>query len=167
MNHRRSALVLATLLVGASAFAGDLPDPRQTPGAVNPDLTPAQYRALSAHRGWTKRFRPSEAFIDKLKRKQLAAGYGGYADPDPDLYEEDHLIPLCLGGAPRDERNLWPQRWDGPWSAKRKDKLESALCRMVRRDEIDLSVAQMAIAADWIAAYNKYVKHKRRLPVAG
>ena len=24
-------------------------------------------------------------------------------------YEEDHVVPLCLAGAPRDSANPWPQ----------------------------------------------------------
>jgi hypothetical protein len=28
---------------------------------------------------------------------------------NPKDYEEDHLISLELGGAPRDPKNLWPQ----------------------------------------------------------
>ncbi len=37
----------------------------------------------------------------------------GYADRNPAHYQEDHLVPLELGGAPRDPRNLWPQPNDG------------------------------------------------------
>ena len=33
----------------------------------------------------------------------------GYADTSTADYEEDHLIPLELGGAPRDPNNLWPE----------------------------------------------------------
>src|SRR5208283_1706463 len=117
-------------------LAADLPDPNKTPGAVNPNLTLERYHALCTHRGWTKRLRPPEAFTNDLKRQQLAAGYGDYTETDPHLYEEDHLIPLCLGGAPRDERNLWPQLWEGEWGANTKDELEAVLCDMACRGEI-------------------------------
>jgi hypothetical protein len=36
-------------------------------------------------------------------------------------YEEDHVVPLCLAGAPQDPANLWPQSRVGEWSADRKD----------------------------------------------
>ena len=52
-----------------------------------------------------------------LKRRQIAAY--GYTDTDPRDYEEDHLIPLELGGAPGDPRNLWPQERQLPPGAFR------------------------------------------------
>ncbi len=45
-------------------------------------------------------------------------------------YHLDHLVPLCVGGAPRDARNLWPQPITGRWSTKEKDQLESSVCRI-------------------------------------
>jgi 5-methylcytosine-specific restriction endonuclease McrA len=44
--------------------------------------------------------------------------------------EVDHLIPLELGGSNR-AANLWPQRYDGGWSARDKDRLESRLHRLL------------------------------------
>ncbi len=150
-------LFLTFLLFAALAFAGDLPDARLTPGAVNPNLSDAQFYDLCRQPDWTRAFRPPVWFTGSLKRKQLAAGYGGATQADPDLYEEDHLIPLCLGGAPRDERNLWPQLWAGEWGAHKKDTLEKWLCRRACAHEIDLAQARREIAADWIAAYKKYI----------
>lgn len=47
-----------------------------------------------------------------------------YGDPTPiSTYEEDHLIPLELGGAPSDVRNLWPERGTSP---NPKDRVEGA-----------------------------------------
>jgi len=37
----------------------------------------------------------------------------GYTDPIK-AHEEDHLIPLELGGDPRDLRNLWPELGASP-----------------------------------------------------
>ncbi len=42
-------------------------------------------------------------------------------------YEEDHMLPLELGGHPTDPANLWPQSWDGENGAHAKDKLENKL----------------------------------------
>jgi len=41
-------------------------------------------------------------------------------------YEEDHLVPLEVGGNPHDPRNLWPEPLHGPWNARMKDRLENA-----------------------------------------
>ena len=72
-------------------------------------------------------------------------------------YEEDHLVPLCLAGAPQDPANLWPQPRFGEWSANRKDTLETKLCRLVCDGRVPLAEAQREIATDWIAAYRKYI----------
>jgi hypothetical protein len=74
-------------------------------------------------------------------------------------YEEDHLIPLELGGAPADPRNLWPQPRhpaDG-WTARKKDRLESELHARVCDGKMPLGEAQQAIAHGWTSAYAMYV----------
>jgi hypothetical protein len=73
-------------------------------------------------------------------------------------YEEDHLIPLELGGAPRDPRNLWPEPHVAPsgWGSRRKDYLENLLHRMVCEERLPLDVARRTIARNWIAAYQRY-----------
>ena len=42
-------------------------------------------------------------------------------------FELDHIIPLALGGHPRNSRNLMLQVWSGHDGAKRKDRLEVKL----------------------------------------
>src|SRR5437773_1158694 len=74
-------------------------------------------------------------------------------------YEEDHLIPLELGGAPADPRNLWPEPYASKHGARVKDRLENALHRAVCAGQIGLRAAQRAIARNWWAAYSKYVPH--------
>jgi hypothetical protein len=61
----------------------------------------------------------------------------------------DHAVPLALGGAPEDLRNVWPE----PKSeAKRKDEVEDALVAAVcYRHTLTLLAAQAAIARDWTA----------------
>jgi len=73
------------------------------------------------------------------------------------LYEEDHLIPLSLGGHPTDPRNLWPEPRSGIWSAEVKDQLEYVLWKKVCLKIIPLREAQNAIARDWTLAYRRYV----------
>jgi hypothetical protein len=83
----------------------------------------------------------------------------GYADRRLRDYEEDHLVPLSLGGAPYDRGNLWPEprhAADG-WDADRKDELEARLAQLVCGGNLSLAEAQRAIARDWIAAYQRYV----------
>ena len=72
-------------------------------------------------------------------------------------FEVDHLISLELGGADVAE-NLWPQSYETqPWNAHVKDKLEDRLHALVCSGKMPLEQAQRDIAADWIAAYHKYV----------
>jgi hypothetical protein len=78
--------------------------------------------------GYTKTVRPLEAYTEDLKRRQLAEF--GYADRNPADYEEDHLVPLALAGAPQDERNLWPQPWaDARVKDREENDLHIAVCQ--------------------------------------
>jgi hypothetical protein len=74
-------------------------------------------------------------------------------------YEEEHLVPLELGGAPNDMRNIWPEPWvsvDG-WTADRKDELENVLNHLVWSGRVSPIEARRSIATNWIDAYMKYV----------
>ena len=62
----------------------------------------------------------------------------------PSLYEEDHLIPLELGGAPRNPKNLWPEPRT---QAKKSDPLETKLKRQVCKRVITLARARASIRA--------------------
>jgi hypothetical protein len=71
----------------------------------------------------------------------------------PQGCEIDHLISLDHGGANTID-NLWPQPYDGEWSAHDKDRLEGKLHHMVCKEKtITLKEAQKEIATDRIAAY--------------
>jgi hypothetical protein len=62
----------------------------------------------------------------------------------PSSYEEDHLIPLELGGAPRNPKNLWPE----PRSESRhSDPLETTLKRKVCAGTLSLAAARRGIIA--------------------
>ena len=79
-------------------------------------------------------------------------------------FEIDHLIPLSLDGQ-NSVANLWPQSYTTePYNAHRKDVLEDTLHRLVCDRKLDLPTAQHAIAADWIAAYDKYVGEPTQNP---
>lgn len=64
------------------------------------------------------------------------------------LYEDDHVIPLCLGGSDAPE-NHWLQLWP---DASEKDCVERRLCAAVCAGKLDLLEAQEAIREDWRAA---------------
>jgi hypothetical protein len=60
----------------------------------------------------------------------------------PSDYEEDHFIPLELGGAPKNPKNLWPE----PHSqSKLSDPLETQLKRKVCKGLMKLAKARAAI----------------------
>jgi hypothetical protein len=61
-------------------------------------------------------------------------------------YELDHIIPLALGGAVIDRRNLALE----PISeARQKDAIEACLSSLVCQGKIELEDAQSAIWEDW------------------
>jgi hypothetical protein len=89
--------------------------PTHTPGARYSKVTQATINTTICVKGWTKTIRPPPSYTDALKQAQLVQW--NYANKSPKAYEEDHLISLELGGAPRSTRNLWPQ----PWKQARRD----------------------------------------------
>lgn len=124
-----------------------MPDARCTPGATNPTVTQATIHSTICVRGWTATVRPPQSYTRPLKIKQMQAyGYGGQSTS---RYELDHLIPLEVGGAPRDVRNLWPEPWTGVAGAHAKDLIENALKARVCAGKETLAQAQHDIATNW------------------
>jgi len=134
-----------------------LPNPKRTPGSVNPAATQDNLDATVCKSGWASSVRPPAAYTNALKPVQIAQH--GYADRNPRDYQEDHLVPLELGGAPRDPANLWPEPNvatlpDGtPVGSRQKDDLEDFLHQQVCMGAMRLVDAQRAMATDWIAAW--------------
>jgi hypothetical protein len=152
---KKNPLVAAMLLlVTGGCFAADLPDPTRTPGAINPGVTQANVSATICVKGWTRTVRPPMYYTNRLKKLQIRQY--GYADANPRNYEEDHLIPLSLGGNPTDPRNLWPEPRRSVWNADRKDELEFALYMGVCHGEVGLDEARRAFAMNWVEAYKRY-----------
>jgi hypothetical protein len=132
------------------------PDPRCTPGALNPSVTDATIASTICRGGWTSTVRPRESITDREKLASMAA-YGDRLGRS--AYEYDHLVPLELGGAVNDARNLWPE----PDYAVRagfylnpKDRLERALNRLVCAGRMPLARAQRLIATQWVSAFRTY-----------
>src|SRR5579875_198868 len=120
------------------------PDPHCTPGALNPKVTQATINRTICRRGWTSTVRPPEWVTEPEKLASMHA-YGDHG-PMSD-YEYDHLVPLELGGATNDPRNLWPEPGASP---NPKDRVEDELNRQVCRRQITLAEAQREIASNWV-----------------
>ena len=139
------------------------PNPALTPGAVNPDVTQANIASTICKSGWTATIRPPSSYTTKLKKTQLAdPRYGNTANQNTADYEEDHLISLELGGAPKDEKNLFPEPYKIPYTyqgkaidlgAHSKDKYENYLNAMVCNGKTPLATAQHTIASDWVGGW--------------
>jgi hypothetical protein len=121
------------------------PDPRCTPGALNPAVTQANVGQTICRQGWTDTVRPPDSISEPEKAKSMAA----YGDAGPiSAYEYDHLVPLELGGAVNDQRNLWPEPGASP---NPKDAVEDELNQKVCDGQATLAQAQRAIATNWVA----------------
>jgi hypothetical protein len=146
-----------TAMPGPTRTAVGLPIPALTPGSINPNVDQANLASTICLSGWTATIRPPSVYTGALKLVQIIEY--GYSDRSPSDYEEDHLVPLELGGAPRDPRNLWPEPNevtlpDGTdVGSEAKDHLENYLKAAVCSGSIPLGDAQRLIAGDWIVAW--------------
>jgi hypothetical protein len=142
----------ATGGVSVNPAGAVLPNHGRTPGAVNPLVSQANIAQTICVSGWTKTIRPPSAYTTRLKVAALASGCAYRGDTASGDYEEDHLICLELGGAPRAAANLWPEPDNSPEGAKVKDVVESKLHSLVCDHAITLATAQRAIATSWWVA---------------
>lgn len=136
-----------------------LPDPRCTPGAIRSGVSLATICAF----GYSPSVRPPESFTEPLKLAQMRA-YG--LPRSPSAYEEDHLVPLSIGGAGRDPRNLWPEPRTGPNNAEQKDRLETWAARMACTRRIPLSRLQHEMASNWTMLYRHATNDTQDTPRA-
>jgi hypothetical protein len=87
--------------------------------------------------------RPPESITEQEKPTSMAS-YG-----DTGLlgeYEYDHFVPLELGGATNDPRNLWPEPGASP---NPKDAVENELRQKVCGRQMTLAEAQHEIVTNW------------------
>jgi hypothetical protein len=142
-----------------------IPDPRCTPGAINPTLSLATLRNPG--------FTTTHCLRDNAtSASQKEHTYGWYATLHPannsgqtQTCELDHLISLELGGADTLD-NIWPQC--GPPGVDRdarffhqKDIVENYLADMVRSGRIPLATAQHGVATDWTQYIAAAAAHRR------
>ncbi|WP_330309461.1 MULTISPECIES: hypothetical protein [unclassified Streptomyces] len=127
-----------------------LPDPSCQPGDLNPDVTQDTIDSTICVSGWTATVRPSSSYTTALKKKQIVEY--GYTDTSTSDYEEDHFVPLELGGSPKSALNLWPEPEYGTKTAANKDTVENKLKKAVCAGTVSLTDAQDAIITDWTTA---------------
>ncbi len=139
-----------------------VPDPRCTPGGINPSVTVAMLRNPAWRTGCIRNHESSE------REKHKAYHWYGIREPrgnydETQVCELDHLVPLELGGADG-LGNIWPEC--GPSGValenryfKIKDRVEDYLAYEVKSGQMTLREAQRGIAENWtqyLDAANRY-----------
>jgi len=136
-----AAAILCILCGGGIANAQGLILPKLslTPGVFNYDVKQSTITTTICKSGWTKTIRPPTSYTNALKLQQMQQ----YGETGPaSNYEEDHLIPLELGGAPKNPKNLWPE----PHSQSRhSDPYETSLKRQACNGTLTLKMARQQI----------------------
>lgn len=129
-----------------------VPDPRCTPGGINPSISADVLRDPRWRTRAVRNCDSSEA------QKHIAYRWYDIQKPrinsnQNQVCELDHLVPLELGGADG-MGNIWPQC--GPDAVtlkeryfKQKDRVENYLADQVKSGRMDLGSAQRGIASDW------------------
>ena len=116
---------------------------------LNPSVTPETIQSTICVAGWTATIRPSASYTSQLKLQQMQVeGLLGMASD----YEEDHRLPLELGGAPSDPMNLSPEaRIGAPNNSYTKDQAEN-----LANQGADLRQVQADFALKWLAPWPRY-----------
>ena len=158
-----SIVLLSLLATGLGVAYGAQGDGKiditLTPGAINTAVTEDNIGDTVCKIGFTKTIRPSESYTYSLKMRQLRSGYNLNGDTKAGNYEEDHMVPLSVGGAPKDEKNLWPQPRKIYPGAAEKDKLELLAWKKLCKREITLKEAQSYfLNGNWEKSYFKFFK---------
>ena len=139
-----------------------VPDPRCTPGGINPSATVTLLRNPAWRTGCIRNHETSERTKHKAYRwYRLRDPHGNYGNTQ--VCELDHLVPLELGGADG-LGNIWPEC--GPSRValqnryfKIKDRVENYLAYEVKSGKMPLAEAQHGIASNWtqyLDAANRY-----------
>jgi hypothetical protein len=146
-------LLALTSSAGVAQIAAPAASLPVIPGATDPRVSQGNIDTTICVSGYARSIRPPYSYTGTLKRRLMQAGHPGERYSG---YELDHLVPLSLGGAPAEERNLWLEPWTGSMNAGDKDALEYVLWRLVCSHELPLRTAQHEIAGNWVAAYQRY-----------
>ncbi len=124
---------------------GALQDSACTPGDILPEAT----KAMICVPGYAKTVRnvPTSVKNAVYAEYDITRHVAGE-------YEVDHLVSLELGGS-NDISNLWPEAAAPKPGFHEKDKVENWLHVQVCAGNISLHDAQVQIAANWLAVYNR------------
>lgn len=122
------------------------PDRRCTPGVTNPAATEKNVSKTVCKKGWAAKQKPAVSIL--IKERAAAAKAYGYADKQAKDLVLDYLVPLELGGARNDARNLWVQTVA---EARKKKVVDDALKAAVCSGTMSLRSAQGLVAEDWTA----------------
>jgi hypothetical protein len=161
-NNPFSTVVVTTPSSGSSGSAtlgkqtktagcvahGGLPDSACTPGAIFPN---AMVQQICTY-GYTRTVRN----VPFSEKDQVYAEYDIYQHY-AGQYEVDHLVPLELGGS-NDIANLWPEAASPTPGFHQKDTVENYMHDQVCSGALSLKQAQIEIATNWLAVYNRMPK---------
>jgi len=148
---------LAACAAGPYTEASGLPNRLLTPGAINPAVTQANIHSNICVSGWTTTVRPPVTYTNQLKYSQLHSGYNLDSDMSLKDYEEDHQVPLEVGGSPTSAQNLWPEPRNIRLGAALKDELENRMHDLVCSGQVTLKTAQSVFMINWESGYKKYI----------
>jgi hypothetical protein len=145
----KRALVVSAASVaafGVALTAMTLVPSHHLAGALNPAVKQSTIATTVCVPGWTATVRPSSSYTHSIKVRlwQEAGSHGQIGE-----YELDHIVPLEVGGAPKDLRNLQLQPWDGPDGAHAKDAVENRVKREVCAGTVTLAAGQRCFRIDW------------------
>ena len=116
-----------------------LPDKKRTPGALNPRVRQSTIKKTICKSGWTTKIRPPVSYTNALKIKQMVL----YEETgSPSEYEEDHFIPLELGGATQEPEEPLART---ALAVELSDPLETSLKRKVCKHVMTLKRARATI----------------------
>ena len=151
-------VLLAPRTASSGCKRGPAPDRRCSPGAYLSGLT-QQVLCSSAFRASGVRPIPESAsFAVEREYGIKPVRYGR-------TLVIDRIVPFVLGGSD-DIANLFPEKLAGPAGYRVKDKLEARLHSMVCSREITLRAAQVGIAKNWQALYQKVFRKSTAPPTA-
>ena len=120
-NSLRNAVICtAVLLASCATVQPQAPAVVVPVEALDPDVRPDTIDQTICVAGYTASVRPATSYTNGVKLKLLRES--GTAAENASKYELDHVIPLAVGGHPRNFKNLMLQPWDGRDGAKRKDR---------------------------------------------
>ena len=136
-----AALALTSLAAVPAGADPVLPDPKLTPGAFAETST-----SVICAPGYARSHRVWHDKAGTLAKYHIPLSAAG-------RYEDDDLIPVCLGGDNASPLNHWPQPNAATPGAADKDerKICAEVCRA--RDDALLARYRAAFAKDWVALW--------------